>query len=111
MIIISQGDNAILTLIAQNGDGTPINLTGASFSTQIMGPTGTPVVFGNSQHTANPDQVDFTGYFTLTLAQTDTANLGAGSNKEIVTLITLNSNQVSFHGVAQLTVLYNQPMN
>lgn len=106
----SQGDNAILTLTAQDGNGNAINLTGATFSTQILGANGSTLpiaVFGNSQHTiTNSAQ----GIFTLTLSATDTANCGLGTNKEVVTAITQSGNVIYFHGPNVLTVLPNVPI-
>ncbi len=110
MIVITQGNTATLQLTATDGNGNPINLTGATFSTQINGPNGNFVVtFPNSQHTANPDQVDFEGQFTLALAISDTANLGTGFHKEIITTITIGSQVVSYRGPNILKVLPPTP--
>ncbi len=108
MITFTQGDNAILNLTAQDGNGNPINLTGASFSSQILGANGAGVVtFGNSQHTV----IDVTaGTFQLTLSPTDTAACGLGDNKEIVTTIVQSSLPVAYHGVAILKVLPAVPL-
>ena len=74
-MVFTQGDYAVLNLTATDGNGNPVNLTGASFSTAILGPNGTsPVVFGNGQH-AIVSAVS--GTFTHNIATTDTANCDA----------------------------------
>lgn len=108
MITFTQGDNAILALTAQDGQGNAINISGASFSTQIMGKAGAGVqTFGNSKHTIVSG---ISGTFTLTLSPTDTALCGLGVGKEIVTLITISSSQISYHGKNALTVLSATPI-
>lgn len=109
-IHFTQGDNVILNLIAVDVYGNPVSLTGATFSTQISGSNGAAVnVFGNSQHAANVDQINFTGYFTLTLGQADTLNCGENNHKEILTTISIGGNQVYFRGFNALQVYAPTP--
>lgn len=98
----TQGDDVVLNLVATDGDGNPINITGATFSTQILGqnPNG-PVVFGNSQH-AITDAT--TGQFTLTLSQSDSMSCGLGINKTILTKITISGKVTYFRGQGILKV-------
>lgn len=95
---ITQGDFAVFYLTAVDGEGIPVDLTGATFMTKINGPNGIVVTFDNSYHIANPDQVTNTGQFTLTLEPVDTAELGLGSHKEIITQITIGGSPVWFRG-------------
>lgn len=98
----TQGDNAVLTLVATDDSGNPQNLTGASFSSQILGANGTgPVPFGNSQH-AIVSAIN--GQFTLTLANTDTPNCGLGQYKQIITTVTIAGVVTNYRGVRILTV-------
>lgn len=108
MMQFTQGDYAILQLSAQDGNGNPINLTGATFSTQILGPGAVgPVTFPNSQHAI----VNATaGTFSLTLSTTDTANCAFGINKDVVTQITQGGQPIYFKGQGILTVLPNTPL-
>lgn len=104
-IQFTQGDSAVLNLTATDGDGNPIDLTGATFQTLVNGiNNGTPVVFPNSQHEANSDQVSNTGQYTLTLSEDDTASCGLGSHKEILTQITIGGNSVYYRGFNTLQV-------
>ena len=108
-LVFTQGDQVVLNLTALQS-GVPVDLTSAVFSTQIRGPNQTIVTFGNSQHTANPDQTNFKGKFTLSLSSTDTASLLPYSGLEILTQILIaGSNPIYFHGFNILTVLQNIP--
>lgn len=109
-VTITQGDTPTITLTAQTGSGTNFDLTGATFQTQILGPNGTIATFANSKHTADPDQTTNTGKFTLTLTAADTALIGVGVDREIVTKVTQGSSVTYFHGVKVLTVLPNKPV-
>jgi hypothetical protein len=106
-IVFTQNDTAVLTLFATDGSGNPINLTAATFSSQILGPGGVPQVFGNSQHAivsaAN-------GEYTLSLTQANTAACGLGANKSILTTITVGSAIVTYQGMGILTVLAAVPL-
>jgi hypothetical protein len=95
MINITQGDYAVLNLTAQDGNGNPVNLTGATFSTQIVGTNGVVVTFGNSQHAIVNAAL---GQYSLTLAQADTSNCGIGANKDILTTISQSGNPVTYRG-------------
>ena len=107
MIKITQGDYAVLQFTATDGNGNPIDLTGATFSTQIKGPNGVIVTFPDSQHDV-PDAPD--GIFTLTLSPTDTASLGEGAGKTVITTITIGGNPVNYNGFNALTVYPNVPL-
>lgn len=104
-IHFTQGDNAVLQLVAVDVNGDPVDLTGATFSSQIQGANGIgPITFANGQHAANPDQVSFRGQFTLTLTQTNTGDCGEGEHKEILTTITIGGNRIYFRGFNALQV-------
>jgi hypothetical protein len=104
----TQGDNASLLLQATDDLGNPQNLTGATFSTQILGANGVgPVTFGNSQHTINNAAL---GQFTLALANTDTPNCGIGTAKEIITTVTISGVVTNYRGVGILSVFPNVPL-
>lgn len=105
-IQITQGDEAVLHLTAQDGNGDPVNLTGATFETQIKGPNGSIATFPNSQH-AILSALD--GTFSLTLSPDDTTSCGEGENKEILTKITIGGDPIYFHGFNVLTVYPNVP--
>lgn len=107
---ISQGDSVLFNLVAENGASIPFDLTGAVFTTEIRGPGGTVVSFPNSQHTANPNQIGFTGRFTLALSAADTSSLAIGIGREIVTKVVQGSSTIYFHGVNILTVLASVPI-
>ena len=109
MLIITQGDTAIFNLTAKSGDNTLVDLTGAVFTSYILGPLGVVKSFANSQHVANPDQINNRGQFTLTLSVTDTAALAIGEHKEVITKIVIGASTIYFHGVNILTVLPNIP--
>jgi hypothetical protein len=104
-IHFTQGDNAILSLTAIDGNKNPINLTGATFYSVFNGPNGSfTYSVPNSQHAINQDQVDFTGQFSLTLVPADTNSIGLGWHKEILTFVTIGSNTVCFRGPNLLQV-------
>ena len=100
-ISFTQSDTAILNLTATDGNGNPVNLTGATFTTLIKGPNGVNVSFPNSQH-AITDAPN--GQFTLSLATGDTASCGLGRNKDIITQIIIGVSMVYFRGIGILTV-------
>lgn len=106
-VAFTQGDTATLTLAAQDGNGNPINITGASFVTEIRGLGGVVVSFDNSQHTII-DAVN--GVFQLALSQSDTESCGASGNKDIVTRITQGSTILYYRGQGILTVLPSVPV-
>lgn len=109
MISFTQGDTALLTLTATDGSGNPIDLTGATFTTQIKGPNGIIVSFPNSQHTIL-NQTTNLGQFTLALSTLNTAACGLGSNKEILTQIVQGASTIFYHGGAILAVLPPVPL-
>jgi hypothetical protein len=100
----TQGDVVTLALLATNDQGVPVNLTGASLSTQILGPNdiGT-VIFPNNQHTLG-NQTSAPGTFTLALTAANTNACGLGNNKQILTTATISSVVTTFRGEQILTV-------
>jgi hypothetical protein len=110
MIEFTQGDTATLDLTATNGNGTPVDLTAAVFTTSFRGTDGVVISFPNSQHTANPDQVNFKGQFSLALSSADTDSVPVGKNKEIVTKIVQGLSTIYYHGPSALNVLNKIPM-
>lgn len=110
-IILTQGNTAVLYLTAVDSSGIPVDLTGASITSYINAPNGAGIAeFGNSQHTVNPDQVNYEGQFTLTLSEADTASLGVGDHKEILSVVTIGSVVISFRGFNVLGVLAGVPL-
>jgi hypothetical protein len=104
---VTQGDDITFQFTAQDGLGNPVGLTGAMFSTQILGPNGQGVeVFPNSQH-AIVDAPN--GVFQLTLTEAQSATLGLGANKDIVTQIVIAGKQTSYRGQSILTVWPSVP--
>lgn len=85
MIEITQGESAVLQLTATiDEDETPLDLTGASFSSQVLGPNGKVVTFANAKHAIVSAAA---GTFTLTLDTSDTALIDVGRDKELVVSI------------------------
>jgi hypothetical protein len=102
----TQGDDVTLQLLATDDQGNPINLTGASLSTQIMGPNVVgPVTFPNGQHTL-ANQTTNPGQFALALgnAGADTTSCGEGSAKQINTTAVVSGVSTTYRGVNILTV-------
>ncbi len=63
----TQGDDVTLQLFVTDDLGNPVNLTGATLSTKIMGANIVgPVIFPNSQHTL-ANQTNNPGQFALAL--------------------------------------------
>ena len=110
-IAFTQGDDTTLELIVTDDQGSPVDLTGASLSTQILGPNGVgPVTFPNSQHTIDPDQLTNRGKFSLALSADDTISCGEGSAKQIITESIISGASVFYRGVNLLTVYPNVPL-
>lgn len=107
MIIFTQGDTAVLNLTATDGNGNPINLTGASFTTYIKGPNGVISSFGNSQHAIVTAAA---GTFILSLAALDTAACGLGANKDILTVVVVGQSTINYRGAGILTVYPPVPL-
>lgn len=104
---VTQGDTATINLQAVDVNGNPVNLTGATFSTQIDGPNAAgPVVFSNAKHTITDAVL---GQFQLTLQSTDTALLGEGAFKTVLTQVTQGLSLTTFRGIGLLTVYSGVP--
>ena len=101
MIAFTQGDTATLQLTAQDGNGNPINISGATFTTYILGNEGIVATFPNSQHSIVSAS---NGQFTLALGTGDTTQCGSGNNKEILTKIVQGGSTVYYRGIGILTV-------
>ena len=101
MISFTQGDTAVLNLTATDGNGNPIDLTSAVFTTYILGPGGVIASFPNGQHTIVSASA---GTFTLSLGFADTDQCGVGNNKQILTKIVQGSSIVYLRGVNILNV-------
>lgn len=102
----TQGDDVTLELLATDDQNNPIDLTGASLSTQILGANGQgPVTFPNSQHTL-ADQITNPGQFSLALANAgaDTTSCGEGANKQILTTAVISAVSTTYRGNNLLTV-------
>lgn len=109
-IQFTQGDTITLPLIATDQFGNPINLTGASLSTQILGANSIgPVTFPNAQHTL-ANQSTNPGQFSLALAAADTANCGEGANKQIITQASISGAITYYPGINILTVYPSVPL-
>jgi len=101
MIEFTQGDTALLMLIATDGQGNPFNITGAVFTTFVKGPNGVIASFPNSHHTIVNAAL---GQFQLALGTSDTANCGTGPSKEILTQVVQGASTIYFRGPNLLTV-------
>jgi hypothetical protein len=104
----TQGDATLLSFTATDDRGNPVDISLATFSTQIQGPNGVgPVTFPDGQHTiVNATE----GQFTLALGTADTAACGEGEHKEIVTEIVIGGSPQYFRGRNMLTVYPAEPM-
>lgn len=103
MIKISQGDRAVLNFTLTTGTGTAFDLTGATFSSKILGSDDVADTFDDDHHTI---VVAADGTMQLTLSTTETAALKPGL-REVVTTVTQSGNPVKFHG--QIMVLSGDP--
>ena len=108
-IHFTQGDDAVLQLIAVDVDGNGVNLTNAVFTSFIRRQDGTTLSLDDSHHFANVDQTNFPGYYTLTLAEAETSQCGLGEHKEILTLIDIGGAEVYFRGFNALQVYSPEP--
>jgi len=105
----TQGDTVSLAFIATSDTGIPVNLTGATLSTQILGPNGVgPVTFPNSEHTLG-NQTTNPGSFTLNLQPSDTANCNIGQNKEVLTEAVISGAVTYYRGESLLSVYVAVP--
>lgn len=109
MLKFTQGDTPTLNLTAQTDSGDPVDLTGATFTTYLKGKVGAVVAIPNASHTANPDQVNFKGQFTVAITAVESAACLEGTNKEVVTKITIGADIV-FYRAQILTVLTPNPL-
>lgn len=98
MISFTQGDDGILlNMTATDGDGTLVDLTGATFVTQIKGPGADLVTIPNGQHTIK-NQTTHRGEYTITLLTANTSASGVGDYKDIVSKIVIAGVTVYYHG-------------
>jgi hypothetical protein len=112
MIRITQGDIATLALTAEDADGIPINLTGATLTTYIGGvASGDVVTIANAQHTIL-NQTTYPGRYDVAITALVSASFGLGEGKEIITKVSLSAGAsiVYFHGVNMLDVLSPAPL-
>lgn len=104
-IHISQGDTAQLDLTAVDANGNPIDLSSASLQTFINGPNAGPIVeIDNGLHIINPDQINYTGQYSVFIDNMTTPLIGLGFHKEIITLVTMNETTTYFRGPNLLQV-------
>lgn len=109
-IEFTQGDTVALSLIATDDAGNPVDLTGASLSTQILGPNGVgSVTFPNGQHTLG-DQTTNPGTFVLDLSTVNTAACNEGDGKQIITQAVISGVITYFRGINLLSVNVNVPL-
>lgn len=106
-IVITQGDTALLNLFAEDGNGGPINLTGATFTTYILSAGGVVASFPDDQHTITDAEL---GEFSLELSADDTTACGLGANKDIITRIVQGSSTIYYRGNGILTVYPPVPL-
>lgn len=106
-LTFTQGDQANLIFFVVDQNGNAVNLSGATFSTQINGANGVPTIFGNAQHSLQPSLG--INAFQLSLATTDTPNCSEGTSKSVVTTITQSGNPLNFWGNGILSVLPPSP--
>lgn len=104
----TQNDTALLDFVATDDQGNVVDITGATFQTQILGVNGQdPATFDDGQHTILDAE---NGLFSLALAQSDTMECGIGLHKEILTQITIGASVQMFRGVNILTVYSAEPV-
>lgn len=102
---MTQGDALTFQFQAIDDTDTAFDLTGASFSTSMAKTDGTLLTFGNSAHTANPDQVGHKGEFSLFMNGTDL--LMVGNSRAIITKVTIGQDVIQFRG--SVSVLPSSP--
>lgn len=94
---ITRGDRVVLPFYFYDGEGSLVDLSGASFESYMYGSDGLLDTFSNSQWAADPDQVANKGLARLTLSTTNTTELGLGL-KEIVTKVTQSTYPFHYRG-------------
>lgn len=105
-IQITQGDDVTLRLQATNGEGTALDLTGATLTTYLAKTDGTQLEISNGSHTLE-NQATNTGWFTVSISAALTATLQRGTNQDIITKIVQSGLAMHVHGEEVLTVLSN----
>lgn len=108
MLTFTQGDAVVLQMTAKDGNGDPVNLTGASFTSYVRGSNGASNVSLNNSKHAIVDAVN--GQYSITLSTSDSAACGEGANKDLVTVVTIGSTPIYYHGQGILTVLPPLPL-
>lgn len=102
----TQGDDVVLSLIAVDDSGVPVDISEGVFSTTILGANGAdPVVFEDDDHEAG----DETGTFTLTMSQAQSALCGIGPGKDILTDIVIDDFITTYRGANLLNVYSATP--
>lgn len=80
MIKITRGDAITLRFTVYSAPGVVLDLTGATFSTQMMGPGGKVVTYATAKHAIISAAA---GTFSLTLTAVDTALLERSTEEQI----------------------------
>ena len=107
MIAFTQGDDAIIiNLTAQDGSGNAIDISGATFETQILGASKSLVVIPNSQHTLVNASL---GKFQFTMTAAQTLACAPGQTKDITTKIISGGKTIYYHGFGALSVYAEAP--
>ena len=103
---VVQGDTVLFYLTAVDGDGNPVDITAATFTTNIKGPNGSIESFPTGQHAVVDGP---SGTFTLALSSDDSLSLGLGEHKEIVTQMLISTSTYYFRGINLLSVYDADP--
>ena len=109
-IKITQGDSITMNLTATTDGSTLFDLTGAVFTSQVIGKANDEIVeFADSKHTEAADQTADKGEFTLTLSATDTALLKVGK-RDLLTKVVQGATVTHFHGIDAVEILAARPL-
>lgn len=113
MLNFTQGDNAALKLTATDGDGNPVDLTGATLTSYIKGLNSNVFTYPNGQHTIDPDQVANKGKYTLLLPPSDTSAVPYNTPdapKDLITKVVIAGLPIYYQGFGILNVYANTPL-
>ena len=105
-IIITRGDTNDLILIAEDGDGNKVDLTGVTdMETQLPDKDGGVITIANDDHTPDADQTTNKGQYAVTLSAANSAELKIAQNQNVITKVTDASGKITFyHGEGVLNV-------